>query len=96
LLACLMLSSCATTGVQTPEIPRPQPLEAMEPCQPMLCKLRPEIVNLEFADQMALLLGCKEADAEAYRKCEVKQKALSDWIRRGTTSLVHRRRVWRV
>ena len=47
-----------------------------------MCKLRPEIVNLDFADQMALILGCKEADAEAYRRCSVKQKALSDWIGR--------------
>lgn len=40
----------------------------MQACQAM-CKLRPEIVNLELEDQLALVRGCHEADALAYAKC---------------------------
>ena len=31
----------------------------------------------------AMLLACRIADAEAYRQCEIKQRALADWIRAG-------------
>lgn len=54
----------------------------MAPCVIQLCTLRPEIVNLEFKDQLALLLACKIADAEAYRKCQAKQEALADWVKK--------------
>lgn len=53
----------------------------MAPCQIQLCTLRPEIVNLDPADQFAMILACKIADSEAYRKCELKQKALAEWVR---------------
>lgn len=54
----------------------------MEPCAIQLCKLRPDITQLDFPDQMALLLGCKEADAEAFRRCSLKQASLTSWIER--------------
>lgn len=53
------------------------------PCQQQLCTLRPEYVNLLPDDQAAMELACKIADAAAYRACQVKQKALADWIRDG-------------
>lgn len=43
--------------------------------------LRPEIVALEFPDQMAMILACREADAEAYRRCELKHAALAEHIK---------------
>lgn len=52
----------------------------MQPCSQQLCTLRPEIVNLELKDQLAMILACKIADAEAYRKCEAKQEALAGWV----------------
>lgn len=52
----------------------------MEPCARELCKLRPEIVNLELSDQLAMILACHVANAESYRRCEIKQAALSEWI----------------
>ena len=52
----------------------------MEANPPQLCKLRPEITQLDFADQLALILACKERDSEAYRKLEIKHAALRDWI----------------
>jgi hypothetical protein len=43
-----------------------------------MCKLRPEIVNLELADQLALIRGCHEADAYAYAKCGAEKLTLID------------------
>lgn len=54
----------------------------MQACQIQLCTLRPEIVNLEIPDALAMMLACKIADAEAYRKCALKQKALADFVSR--------------
>ncbi len=48
-----------------------------------LCTLRPEIVNLELQDQLAMILACHIADAESYRRCALKQKTLSEWIKAG-------------
>ena len=79
LLLAASLSGCGTTP-RNPEIPRPKPVEAMQACAVQLCTLRPEIANLELADQLAMILACKIADAEAYRKCSAKQEALSEWM----------------
>ncbi len=46
-----------------------------------MCTLRPEIVNLDIADQLAMILACHIADMEAYRKCQVKQESLAEWIK---------------
>lgn len=54
----------------------------MQPCAVELCKLRPELVNLELKDQLALVLACKIADAQAFAKCAEKQRALTDWVKR--------------
>lgn len=79
MLLALSLLAC-TTLPPAPDLPRPLPVEAMQPCQRQLCTLRPEFVNLELADQLAMILACRIADAEAYRRCEVKQKALAEWV----------------
>ncbi len=53
-------------------------------CEPVLCKLRPEFVNLELADQSALLLNCKAVDAEALKTCAAKHKRLVEWVKGGS------------
>lgn len=55
----------------------------MVPCERKLCTLRPEFDGMTLDDQAALLLACRLADSEAYRQCEVKQRALADFIRAG-------------
>lgn len=52
----------------------------MAPESPQLCTLRPEIVNLDVADQFAMLLACHIADAETYRRLAVKHAALVEWV----------------
>ena len=52
----------------------------MQPCSLQLCTLRPEIVNLDLPDQLAMILACKIADAEAYRLCSLKQETLAEWV----------------
>ena len=52
----------------------------MQPCA-QLCKLRPEIVNLDLPDQLALIRGCHEADAAAYSSCAATRERLIDWIK---------------
>ncbi len=46
-----------------------------------MCKLRPEIVNLELEDQLALIRGCHEADAYAYAKCGAEKLTLIDALK---------------
>lgn len=52
----------------------------MAACPIQLCTIRPEIVNLELKDQLAMLLACRIADANAYFKCSAKQQAEAKWI----------------
>jgi hypothetical protein len=52
----------------------------MQPCPVQLCTIRPEIVNLEIADQIAMLLACRIADAHTYFTCKAKQEAEAEWI----------------
>jgi hypothetical protein len=54
----------------------------MQPCAAQLCTLRPEIVNLDPADQAAMILACKIADATAFAKCAEKQRTLTEWVRK--------------
>jgi hypothetical protein len=56
----------------------------MQPCAAQLCTLRPELVNLEFADQVAMVLACRIADAAAFFKCSAKQAAEAAWIEKHT------------
>jgi hypothetical protein len=51
----------------------------VEPRQ--LCQLRPEVVDLELQDALALILNCRVVDAEQYRRLERKHGALVEWIR---------------
>lgn len=46
-----------------------------------MCKLRPEIVNLELPDQLALIRGCHEADALAYAKCGATKLTVIDALK---------------
>ena len=52
----------------------------MQPEPRELCKLRPEFVNLELPDQLAMISNCHALDAERYRRLEIKHGALVDWI----------------
>lgn len=52
----------------------------MAPCAVQLCTIRPEIVNLELKDQLAMLLACRIADAINYFKCSAKQATEAEWI----------------
>lgn len=82
LILCLTIGACAST--KPPLIVKPErvePVQAMAPCERQLCELRETFTNLSLEDQAAMILACRLADAEAYRACEVKQKALADWIR---------------
>lgn len=53
------------------------------PCVVQLCTLRETFKDMSLEDQAALILACRISDAEAYRQCEVKQRALIDWINAG-------------
>ncbi len=63
-----------------PPAPCVLPTEAMQPCAAM-CSLRPEVVNLELEDQLALIRGCHEADAAKYGKCGAEKLAVIDALR---------------
>jgi hypothetical protein len=52
----------------------------MQACA-VMCKLRPEIVNLDLEDQLALVRGCHEADAIAYAKCGAEKLTLIDALK---------------
>jgi hypothetical protein len=52
----------------------------MQACPVQLCTIRPEVVNLELRDQLAMLLACRIADAATYFKCSAKQAAEAEWI----------------
>jgi len=45
-----------------------------------LCQLRPEIVNMDISDALALILNCRVVDAERYRVLERKHGELRNWI----------------
>jgi hypothetical protein len=45
-----------------------------------LCKLRPEIVNLDLPDALAMVLNCHAVDAEQYRRLERKHGELVEFI----------------
>ncbi len=80
LASVLILSACGTNR-PPPDVPRPQPVEAMQPEPKQLCQLRPEIVNLDMADALALILNCHAVDSEQYRRLELKHRVLGEWIR---------------
>jgi len=83
LVACLMISGCAST--KPPLIVKPEripPAQAMEPCKRQLCELRETFKDMSLDDQAALILACRIADSEAYRTCEAKHSALVDFIGR--------------
>lgn len=64
-----------------------------------LCKLRPEVANLELKDQLAMVLACQIANAETLANCAAKKAAVEDAIRecaKISESFVYRPKVWRV
>jgi hypothetical protein len=52
----------------------------MQACAAM-CKLRPEIVNLELEDQLAMISACHIADAIAYAKCGAEKLTVIDALK---------------
>lgn len=52
----------------------------MAACPVQLCTIRPEIVNLELKDQVAMLAACRIADAATYFKCSARQQTEAKWI----------------
>lgn len=52
----------------------------MAACPVQLCTIRPEIVNLDLPDQLAMLLACRIADAATYFKCAARQATEARWI----------------
>ncbi len=46
-----------------------------------MCKLRPEIANLELEDKLALIRGCHEADAVAYARCGAEKATVVDALK---------------
>jgi hypothetical protein len=55
----------------------------MQPEVSQLCALRPEIVDLEMADALALILNCVVVDREKYRRLELKHGSLVRFIESG-------------
>lgn len=55
----------------------------MQPEPTQLCTLRPEIVNLDIQDALALILNCRIVDAERFRILERKNRELAEWIKAG-------------
>jgi hypothetical protein len=52
----------------------------MQPCSPM-CKLRPEVVDLDLDDQLAMIQACDIANAHAYAKCGAEKLTLAEAIK---------------
>ncbi len=52
----------------------------MTACSAM-CQLRPEIVNLDLPDQLAMVQACDIANANAYAKCGAKLLTVSDALK---------------
>ena len=52
----------------------------MQRCAVELCVLGPGFVNLSREDQAAMVLACRIADAEAFRKCAARHGDLVDWV----------------
>lgn len=53
----------------------------MQPCARLLCTLGPGFGNLSLEDQAAMIANCRALDAEAFRVCEARHRALVEWIR---------------
>lgn len=83
LFACSVVAACTGTASPRPDVPRPKPVEAMQPEPRELCQLRPEFDNLELQDQLAMLANCHAMDAEKFRRLERKHLELADWIKAG-------------
>lgn len=80
LLSAMTGFGCATKPTELPPIPCSLPHEAMSPCSQM-CQVRPEIVNLELEDQLAMVQACDIANAHAYAKCGAEKLAIIDALK---------------
>lgn len=60
---------------------REEPVDAMEADATQLCELRPEIVNLSYEDQLAMIRACHIVDAQIVFSYIAKHKALVEWIK---------------
>lgn len=79
-LGLALIGGCTGTPPPRPEIPRPKPVEAMQPEPSELCQLRDTFDNLDLGDQLALVSNCHAMDAEHYRRLERKYAELRKWI----------------
>lgn len=81
-MSAASLSACGTLK-PLPDVPRPQPVEAMQPEPESLCQLPSDIAAMELGEALNRILLCHAADAEQYRRLERKWKELAAWIRGG-------------
>ena len=80
LASVLTLCACGTLK-PLPDVPRPLPVEAMQPESADLCRLKPEIVDASIAEALSQILLCRAMDAEQYRRLERKHRELAEWIK---------------
>lgn len=74
------LCACGTQPVK-PTTRCPAPTEAMSQPSQQACTLRPELVNLELDDQLALIRGCHEADIGLLIETEKRRRTLAAHIK---------------
>lgn len=83
ILACLLVSACASTPPR-PEIltarPRVKPLECLTPAEIGACRLPDWFDRASLADQAALILNCAVVNGAAALEAERKRACLADWI----------------
>lgn len=75
-IACLLISSCASTPQARSRQPCNKPVEAMQHKAMQMCQLRPEFVDMELKDQAAMVLNCRIVDAEDRRRLELDYNAV--------------------
>jgi len=76
----LLMIGCSTTTPLPTRAPCILPLDAMGECG-TLCKLRPEVKNLELEDQLAMIRACQIANAETLANCAAKKASVEAAIR---------------
>lgn len=73
LALALATTSCALTTKQSPVSP---PAECLQPVVTQDCTLRPELVNLDLPDQLAMILACEVTNGKIKREWQAKHRCL--------------------
>lgn len=64
--------------------PRAKPVQALQACRTQsvveACRFRPEFVNLELADQLAMIGNCVEVTGAVLWDCSAKRDRLAEYI----------------